>query len=148
MKAHLDRARPAGPAALPRVALLWGIPDDSPALGPLRAAERLGLSLRRVDPAEQNATTGRLCGIPGAGAAAPGPAGAGAPALEPAGAAGLPALVLCGLPEAERDALLEALRQAGALIPLKAIVTPVNQSWRFGDLLAELAREHAALQRS
>lgn len=50
------------------------------------------------------------------------------------------------LPEAERDALLDALRAAGAAIPLKAIVTPINQSWRFLDLLAELAAEYAALQ--
>lgn len=57
-----------------------------------------------------------------------------------------PALILCGLPGPERDALLDALRDAGAVIPLKAIVTPTNQGWHFSALLAELAREHAALQ--
>ena len=170
--------RQPAPSALPKIALLWGVPADSPALVPLRAAGRLGLALRTVSPQELNATVGALCGISGAGgtggalplggqgtssllppakpsansplpaagkdAAAPDdPPHAAQPSVSiPAG----PALVLCGLPETEREALLDALRAAGAVIPLKAIVTPTNQGWRFSALLAELAREHAALQ--
>lgn len=141
--------------SIPRVALLWGLPADSPAFGPLRAAEGQGLALRSVAPFELRATVGALCGLHGLDAApAPlpaepgqsgqtgqsGPAAGADPAL-PDG----PALIFCGLPEPELTALLAALRAAGAAIPLKAVVTPTNQHWRFGELLAELAREHAAL---
>lgn len=141
--------------SIPRVALLWALPADSPAFGPLRAAEGQGLALRSVAPFELRATVGALCGLHGLDAApAPlpaepgqsgqtgqsGPAAGAAPAL-PDG----PALIFCGLPEPELTALLAALRAAGAAIPLKAVVTPTNQHWRFGELLAELAREHAAL---
>lgn len=141
--------------SIPRVALLWALPADSPAFGPLRAAEGQGLALRSVAPFELRATVGALCGLHGLDAApAPlpaepgqsgqtgqsGPAAQTAPAL-PDG----PALIFCGLPEPELTALLAALRAAGAAIPLKAVVTPTNQHWRFGELLAELAREHAVL---
>lgn len=141
--------------SIPRVALLWALPADSPAFGPLRAAEGQGLTLRSVAPFELRATVGALCGLHGLDAApAPlpaepgqsgqtgqsGPAAGADPAL-PDG----PALIFCGLPEPELTALLAALRAAGAAIPLKAVVTPTNQHWRFGELLAELAREHAVL---
>lgn len=173
-------SRQTAAPALPKVALLWGLAPDHPALAPLRAAGRLGLALRTVAPRELNATVGALCGIPAAAegrhaggaptktagtpAKPDGPiAGALAKLVGPAASAGPdipampggpvpvppapkgPALVLCGLPGPEREALLDALRTAGAAIPLKAIVTPTNQNWRFGQLLAELAREHAAL---
>lgn len=136
---------------LPRVALLWGLPAGSPAFGPLRAAAGQGLTLRSVAPFELRATVGALCGLQGLDAApAPlpaGPDGPGqtAPAAQTAPLPGGPALVFCGLPEAELTALLSALRAAGAAIPLKAVVTPTNQHWRFGELLTELAREYAAL---
>lgn len=147
--------------SIPRVALLWALPADSPAFGPLRAAEGQGLTLRSIAPFELRATVGALCGLHGLDAApAPlpaepdgsgqtgqtgrsGPAAGAAPAA-PALPDG-PALIFCGLPEPELTALLAALRAAGAAIPLKAVVTPTNQHWRFGELLAELAREHAAL---
>lgn len=150
MKAHFDHAsglkssrspagsRRADPLSLPKTALLWRIPQGSPAWGPLRAAERLGLALRVVAPADAQKTVAALCGISGAG-------GAGAARPAESLPADTPALILCGLPKAEREALLSALRAAGASIPLKAIVTPTNQGWRFAALLAELAREHAAL---
>ena len=166
--AHTAAPHQVLPPALPKTALLWGIPADSPALVPLRAAGRLGLALRTVAPQELNAPVGVLCGIPGCGIpgaakqhAHPGAAAAAKPASPAAGAMPAapgdpaplpaaavpsgPALILCGLPGAEREALLDALRAAGAVIPLKAIVTPTNQNWSFAALLAELAREHAAL---
>ena len=31
------------------------------------------------------------------------------------------------------------------IFPLKAVVTPSNRSWVFGDLLAHLQEEHAAV---
>ncbi len=36
------------------------------------------------------------------------------------------------------------MKQAQVTIPLKAVVTPSNRSWVFGDLLAHLQEEHAA----
>ena len=171
MKAHYTKRTPAGtrpgqkpqntsaqpgqgqkgtgiPSCLPKAALLWGIAPDHPAMVPLRAAGRLGLVLRSVAPQELDATVGALCGIPGTAAGFIAPASGQNTPNGPAPTAPLPqgpALVLCGLPEAEREALLAGLRAAGAAIPLKAIVTPTNQSWTFAALLAELAREHAAL---
>ena len=143
MKAHTGRAAPAPrPAALPKVALLWGLDPADPHLAPLRAAQKLGIALRAVPPAALGRTVAELCGLPAGpkAPAVPAPAAPAGSAFSPA-----PALILCGLPEAERDALLEALRAAGAAVPLKAIVTPTNQHWPFGRLLAELAAEHAAL---
>ena len=40
--------------------------------------------------------------------------------------------------------LLDLMKQAQVTIPLKAVVTPSNRSWVFGDLLAHLQEEHAA----
>lgn len=144
MKAHTGFAVPAPKKeSLPKVALLWALDPADAGLAPLRAAQKLGLRLHTVAPAELGCTVASLCGLR-TGAGYPGaPAPAAAPL--PAGRLLPPALILCGLPEPELDALLEALRGAGAAIPLKAIVTPSNQSWRFAALLAELAAEHAAL---
>ena len=43
------------------------------------------------------------------------------------------------------DTLLDLMKQAQVNIPLKAVVTPSNRSWVFGDLLAHLQEEHAAV---
>ena len=55
--------------------------------------------------------------------------------------------VLCisGLSGAKLDRLLQALRQEGVSIPLKAVVTPTNQRWTFLQLIQELQREHEAV---
>jgi len=36
------------------------------------------------------------------------------------------------------------MKQAQVNIPLKAVITPSNKNWVFGDLLAHLSEEHAA----
>ena len=46
--------------------------------------------------------------------------------------------------KADVDTLLDLMKQAQVTIPLKAVVTPSNRSWVFGDLLAHLQEEHAA----
>ena len=46
--------------------------------------------------------------------------------------------------DAGKDTLLDLLKQAQVNIPLKAVVTPANRSWVFGDLLAHLQEEHTA----
>ena len=41
-------------------------------------------------------------------------------------------------------AQLDLMKQAQVNIPLKAVVTPSNKNWVFGDLLAHLSEEHAS----
>jgi len=55
-----------------------------------------------------------------------------------------PALVLANFREKDLDTLLDLMKQAQVNIPLKAVVTPANRSWVFGDLLAHLSEEHTA----
>ena len=54
-------------------------------------------------------------------------------------------LVFCGLNNALLNQVLEVIRMAKLPpIPLKAVITPSNKNWVFGDLLAHLSEEHAA----
>ena len=55
-----------------------------------------------------------------------------------------PAVVLANFKEKDVDTLLDLMKQAQVTIPLKAVVTPSNRNWVFGDLLAHLQEEHAA----
>ena len=52
--------------------------------------------------------------------------------------------ILANFKEKDVDTLLDLMKQAQVTIPLKAVVTPSNRSWVFGDLLAHLQEEHAA----
>ena len=54
------------------------------------------------------------------------------------------ALVLANFKDKDVDTLLDLMKQAQVNIPLKAVVTPANRSWVFGDLLAHLQEEHTA----
>ena len=55
-----------------------------------------------------------------------------------------PALVLANFKEKDLDTLLDLMKQAQVIIPLKAVVTPSNKNWVFGDLLAHLSEEHVS----
>lgn len=55
-----------------------------------------------------------------------------------------PAIVLANFRGRDVDTLLDLLKNADARIPLKAVVTPTNRNWVFGDLLAHLQEEHQA----
>ena len=55
-----------------------------------------------------------------------------------------PALVLANFKEKDLDTLLDLMKQAQVNIPLKAVVTPSNKNWVFGDLLAHLSEEHVS----
>ena len=56
--------------------------------------------------------------------------------------AGVP--LALGWKEKDLDTLLDLMKQAQVNIPLKAVVTPSNKNWVFGDLLAHLSEEHAS----
>lgn len=133
------KARIVPPA--PARALAWGIGAQSAQYAPLAAAcEQAGLGLRLVAGADLQKTVAALCGLPGAKEAPQAPPKAGA-------AAWPPALVLYGLQGEALERFLDRLRAAGVQIPLKAVVTPTNQAWRFAALLDELLREHSALDK-
>lgn len=55
-------------------------------------------------------------------------------------------ICMCGISHARMNLLLRSLKEQEINIPLKAIVTPTNQTWSFAKLIAELAREHKALE--
>lgn len=122
------RIRPLAPCAL-----VWNYPDTEPGFASLADACRAeGLTLTPVTPADTGRTIASLCGGPGS---------ASAPAIE----ANYPAaLIMNGLDRAQLDSFLNRLRAGGVSIPLKAMVTPTNQSWTLAALLAELEQEREA----
>lgn len=130
MKAHIARNQNAG---VP-LALTWNLsPADSGKLEGMAAA--FGMKILPVAPADAGQTVAQLLGevevqTPHTLALEPG--------------AYPPALVLANFRSRDVDTLLDLLHQAEANIPLKAVVTPTNRSWVFGDLLAHLQEEHAA----
>ena len=52
---------------------------------------------------------------------------------------------MCGLKNSHMDKLLAALRNAGIVIPHKAVLTPTNQNWNVYRLAQELERERQAM---
>ena len=114
-------------------ALVWNYSETEPGFAALADACRAeGLTLIPVSPAETGLTIARLCGGPG-------------PASAPALAGDWPAaLIMNGLDRARLGGFLTRLRAGGVSIPLKAMVTPTNQSWTLAALLAELVQERDA----
>ena len=51
-------------------------------------------------------------------------------------------LIFSGIDGRSLDPILKKLREKGAAVGLKAIVTAHNQSWNVGELIKELRREH------
>ena len=58
-----------------------------------------------------------------------------------------PAIVLANFRPRDAATLLDLLNNAKAQIPLRAVVTPANRQWVFGDLLAQLLAEAAPQQK-
>ena len=52
-------------------------------------------------------------------------------------------IIMAGLTREEMDSFLADIREQGASVELKAVVTPYNLGWRCDDLLKELKKEHA-----
>ena len=51
-------------------------------------------------------------------------------------------LIFSGIDGRSLDPILKKLRENGATVKLKAMVTVHNQSWNVGELIKELRREH------
>ena len=129
MKAHIARNQNAG---VP-LALGWNL--SAADRGILEGmAPAFGMKLLLVSPADAGRTVAQLLGEVETKAAR-------TLVLEPG--AYPPALVLANFKEKDVDTLLDLMKQAKVNIPLKAIVTPSNKNWVFGDLLAHLQEEHA-----
>ena len=119
MKAHIARNQNAG---VPLI-LGWNLsPADRGKLEGMAPA--FGMKLLLVSPADAGKTVAQLLGEVETKAAR--------------------TLVLANFKEKDVDTLLDLMKQAQVTIPLKAVVTPSNRNWVFGDLLAHLQEEHAA----
>ncbi len=132
MKAHI--------ATEPRTLLLWRFAADAPGAAALETlAAAYQLTLRRLTESDLNTAVGALCGLAGVTAL---PDGAPAPA-----ALARPAMILSGLGQrqGELNAFLTALKDTGADIPLKAMMTATSKGWTLARLLGELSAEHEAL---
>lgn len=130
MKAHIARNQNAG---VP-LALGWNLSaGDRGKLDGM--ADAFGMKLINVSPADAGKTVAQLLGE--VECLAPRTL-----VLDPG--AYPPALVLANFKDKDLDRLLSMLRLAQVNIPLKAVVTPNNKNWLFGDLLAQLQEEHAA----
>lgn len=129
MKAHIARNQNAG---TPMV-LEWNLSGgDRGILDGMSAA--FGMKCRVIRPEEAGMTVAQLLGEDGPGGRTL--------RLEPA--AYPSTIVLANFRDKDLDTLLDLLRQAGAQIPLKAVATPTNRNWAFGDLLGHLLEEQAA----
>lgn len=129
MKAHIVRE--------PRCALLWRFDAQSTGYDALeRAARRCGVTLRTVGNGELGALVGDLC------------AGKSAPDFAPLIAIPeRPALIVSGLSHqtGELGRFLDLVKESGAELPLRAMVTPTSKGWTLSQLLLELNREHDAV---
>lgn len=129
MKAHIVRD--------PRCALLWRFDADSAGYaGVERAARLCGVTLRTVGNAELGTPVGELCAGKAPAAAAP-----------LAAVPELPALIVSGLSHqtGELGRFIDLVRESGADLPLRAMVTPTSKTWTLAALLQELNREHVAV---
>lgn len=123
------KARISMPAEKPLV-LAYGLSAERmAALAGL--LEKLGFGWREIQPEQLGLTVEIL-----AGDSLPEYSAFGGPAFPEE------ALVLCNLSKAELNWLLRELRQASLTVDRKAVLTPTNRNWTFGQLLEEIDREH------
>ena len=117
--------------------LLYGLPKETPADSAAREIlAALGVAATEVAPYQLLQQVGVLAGYEGEEAQ-----------LYFGRAPQEPVLVMAGFSSAQLDGLLAALRRAGIVIPLKAVLTEHNRSWSLLALIEELQREHAAMYR-
>ena len=128
-----------GAQSAPLVAV-YGIDKESPRGQQLQqVVKELGFFLRVVPPEQLNNPVGYVAGQRGYRPAA-NPFVGEPPAEE--------FLFLAGFDRRQMNALLEALKEAELSIPLKAMLTPLNGTWTFGQLIEAVAQEHNQLSAS
>lgn len=93
-----------------------------------RIAAKQGITLVQTDNASEK--LGYLAGFKGF------------PAAADVSEADSGCMVISGISGKKLDTLLNALRENGVKIPLKAVVTASNQSWTIKQLVKELSAEH------
>lgn len=96
----------------------------------------LGAVPVELDTFSACSSVGSLCGIRGYDSGII-PCGSGIPQSE--------AMVLYEVSTDMRNELFERMRRTHNTVALKCIVTETNKSWALGDLVAELEKEHTAL---
>lgn len=138
-KKQANARKPGSFSSGPAKVLLLRLDEDSPAGRKVRDILReMKLPAVTLSPLEAGQTVGYLAGLPGFSARN---------APLPARAANQPFLLMVGLSEAQQTRLLTAMAAAGVHIPLKAVLTQTNQTWTLSQLLSEISREHAFLNR-
>lgn len=120
--------------AAPEMVLSYGIGDKSEAL--TAAADSLGIEHRVIPPEMAGESVGFLAGYGGFSSNGSKTAADGE------------CVIFSGISGKRLDAVLKAIRENGATIPLKAIVTEHNQSKSVEWLLAELSKEHDAIMKA
>ena len=131
MKAHINQQ-----AARP-LALLYGLPESTETGRGVRAAlEEQGFSSKEIAPEQLLQPVGALAGL--GGKAAP---------LYSGEAPDTQLLLMSNFTSPQLNAVLDALREAGVHVPLKAVVTKHNKTWSVLALLEELQREREATRR-
>ena len=131
MKAHINQQ-----AARP-LALLYGLPESTETGRGVRAAlEEQGFSSKELAPEQLHQPVGASAGL--GGNAAP---------LYSREAPDAQLLLMSNFTSPQLNAVLDALREAGVHVPLKAVVTKHNKTWSVLALLEELQREREATRR-
>lgn len=129
MKAHIIRD--------PRCALLWRFDASCAGYEAVeQAARRCDVTLRTVGNGELGGIIGDLC------------AGKPAPDFAPLIAVPeRPAMIVSGLSHqtGKLGQFLDLVRESGADLPLRAMVTPTSKGWTLSQLLLELNQEHDAV---
>ena len=111
--------------------------DMGRAVSRLRAAlEEQGFSSKEIAPEQLLQPVGALAGL--GGKAAP---------LYSGEAPDAQLLLMSNFTSPQLNAVLDALREAGVHVPLKAVVTKHNKTWSVLALLEELQREREATRR-
>ena len=100
------------------------------------AVASLGIRVRTITTAHLNDSVGSIAGMVGM-RPSPKPYDGDAPDDE--------FMLVCNLSSKQLDQMLAALRQADANVALKAQVTQHNRLWPLRVLMAEIAKEHAAM---
>lgn len=95
-------------------------------------AASMGIRFREIARREGGCTLGMLCGLD--------PIKTGK-----SGTVSREIMIMAFFPEELMDRWLQALRNAGESVALKAVLTPYNRHWTIEKLARELQAEHTAL---